>query len=344
MKFLMKYRWQMLIAFLLSGTWYALSLGGCSFISQTHKPGHAPDVRTKSDRSNERPAANGPRRIRGAVPDQLAKVRSSLARRYLFFMLPGGRLNGESYDGSIVNSAFKQAWGVTARIDLSEEQQDRLAEFLLQEDWLKLTTMDPDQVKKWAKDHLSKEQTDALLAFIEEARQGEQNLSELRMEMKKQEYGVGTPGEAFAAEMKQSKRIAELLAMNTDNLSEQEVAKMRDELKQLMRPANPGKDNANANPAAGARTDEQATQFFHLLADRIPMTEEQQMAVYHALKNGATTPTNPYDYQSRSLDRIEADVRASMEWMGKVLTKEQYETYLRHYLAEIEMIRFQVSR
>jgi hypothetical protein len=32
------------------------------------------------------------------------------------------------------------------------------------------------------------------------------------------------------------------------------------------------------------------------------------------------------------------------DWLGKVLTKEQYETYLRHYLAEIEMIRFQVSQ
>ena len=55
-------------------------------------------------------------------------------------------------------------------------------------------------------------------------------------------------------------------------------------------------------------------------------------------------PVNPYDYQSRSEEKIEADVKSATAWMGELLTKEQYETYLRHFLAEIEMIRFQVSR
>lgn len=55
----------------------------------------------------------------------------------------------------------------------------------------------------------------------------------------------------------------------------------------------------------------------------------------------ATPPTNPYDHQSRPAHKLEADVRSSTEWMGKMLTEAQYESYLGHYLAENEMIRFQ---
>jgi len=37
---------------------------------------------------------------------------------------------------------------VAASIDLSEEQQDRLAEFLLQEDWMNWNSIDPERVEK----------------------------------------------------------------------------------------------------------------------------------------------------------------------------------------------------
>ncbi len=343
MKILPKYRWPILIVLLIAGIWYALSPQNAPSGAQTVESIQTPDARSKTDRTRETPAPNSPPQRPDATTDRLAGVQSPIAKRYLRFMLAGGHLDGESHDQSIVNNAFKQAWGVVARIELTEAQQDRLAEFLLEEDWSKWSTMNRTRVEKWAKEHLSREQTDALLAFIEESKQGDQNLSDLRMELKKKEYGVRTEPEAFTAEMRDSARIAELLAKDTNNLSEAEVAKMRAELGGLMNPANAGKGDADAGKVAESRKDEHAAQFFHLLADRIPMTEEQQLAIYGALRSGASSPTNPYDYQTRPADQIEAEVKSTTDWMGKVLTKEQYETYLRHYLAEIEMIRFQVS-
>ena len=344
MQSLKKYRWLFLIVLLLAALWHALPRRVAPPATRLDMATEASLSRPKMDRSNMEPVASEPGRIRSAAKDPLANVRSPLARRYLRFMLPGGRLDGESHDQSIVNNAFKQAWGVTARIELSEAQQDQLAGFLLQEDWSKWSTMNPKRVEKWAEEHLSGEQTEALMAFIRESRQGERNLSDMRMELKKQEYGVGTAEEAFDAEMRESARIAEMLARNGENLPEEEAAKMREELKRLMKTANGGEGDAGGGKVAESRKDEQAGQFFHLLADRIPMTEEQQLALYQALRAGSVPPVNPYDYQSRSEERIEADVKSATAWMGELLTKEQYETYLRHFLAEIEMIRFQVSR
>jgi hypothetical protein len=37
----------------------------------------------------------------------------------------------------------------------------------------------------------------------------------------------------------------------------------------------------------------------------------------------------------------EAPVRGDTAWTGDMLAKNLYETYVRHFLAEIEMIRFQ---
>lgn len=337
MEILTKYRWLILLALLIAGAWYALSQQNALSGSQAGDKHQAPDARSNTNRTNEEPTANAPRRKPNAATDPLAGVRSPIAKRYLHFMLPGGRSDGEAHDQSIVNNAFKQAWGVVARMELTEAQQDRLAEFLLEKDWSKWSTMDPKRVELWSKDHLSKEQTDALLAFIEESKQGDRNLSDLRMELNEKEHGVGTAEEAFTAEMRDSARIAELLAKDTDKLSAAEVAKMRAELEGIMKKSNAGKVDA------ASRGDEQAAQFFHLLADRIPMTEEQQLAIYSALRNGTEPPINPYDYQSRPADQIEAKVRSTTDWMSKVLTQEHCETYIRHYLAEIEMIQFQIS-
>lgn len=344
MKILTNYRWPILIILLIAGAWYAISQQNATSSSQAGDKHQATDAPTKTNRTPEEPGATATRRSRNAAKDPLANVRSPLAKRYLRFMLPAGRLDGESYDQSIVNNAFKQAWCVTARIDLTEEQQDRLAEFLLQEDFLMLITMDRARVEKWAKEQLSKEQADALLAFIDESEQGQRDLSELRMNLKKREYGVGTPEEAFKAEMRDSARIAELLAKDTDNLSEEEVEKMRAELKAMMTKPTALNDDANAAKFEETYKGENAAQFFNLLADRIPMSEEQQMAIYDALQRGSTPPANAYEYQLRPAEQVEADVRSSTNWMREKLTHEQYETYLRHYLAEIEMVRFQISQ
>lgn len=338
MKILTKYRWLILLVLLIGGAWYALSQQNAVSGSQASDKHQAPDARSNTSRTNERPTANAPRRKPDTATDRLASVQSPIAKRYLRFMLPGARSDGEAHDQSVVNNAFKQAWGVVARMDLTEAQQDRLAEFLLEKDWSKWSTMDTKRFEQWAKDHLSNEQTDALLAFIEDSKQGDRNLSDLRMELNKKEHGVGTAEEAFTAEMRDSARIAELLAKEPDNLSEAEVAKMRAEREGIMKKSNAGKDDAES------RGDERAAQFFHLLADRIPMTEDQELAMYGALRNGAVPPINPYDYQSRPADQIEAKLRSTTDWMSKILTQEQYETYLQHYLAEIEMIQFQISQ
>jgi hypothetical protein len=344
MKLSTNYRWLILIALLIIGAWFGISRQNAASRSEEDKRNQANGTLPPTSRTPGEPSTRSTARPRDAAKDPLAGVRSPLAKRYLRFMLPGARLDGESYDQSIVNNAFKEAWGVTARIDLTDEQQDRLAEFLLQEDWSKLITMDRAQVEKWAKEHLSDQQRAALLAFIEESKQGQRDLSELRMNLKQKEYGVGTPQEAFTAEMRDSARIAELLARNTDNLSDEEVEKMKAELKGLMKKNNAGQADADDDNLAKPYKDEHATQFFHLLADRIHLTEEQQLDIYDALRKGATPPTNPYDYQSRPEDQLEAHVRSNTAWMGKVLTPAQYENYLRHHLAEIEMIRFQTSR
>ncbi len=344
MKILTNYRWLILIILLIVGTWYAMSQQKARSSSQTRDKHQAYDAMTKTSRTVEDPTTSATRRHREAAKDRLANVRSPLAKRYLRFMLPGGRLDEESYDQSIVNNAFQQAWCVTARIDLTEEQQDRLAEFLLQEDFSMWITMDRARVEEWAKEHLSDEQRAALLAFIEESEQGQRDLSELRINLKKKEYGVGSPEEAFTAEMRDSARIAELLAKDTDNLSEEEVEKMRVELKAMMTRPTALNDDANAVKIEETYKGENAEQFFHLLADRIPMTNEQHLAIYDALQKGSTPPTNAYDYQLRPADQVEAEVRSSTNWMREKLTHEQYETYLRHYLAEIEIVRFQISQ
>jgi hypothetical protein len=271
-------------------------------------------------------------------------VQSPLAWRYLCFLLPGSRLDGDSYAESIVNNAFNQAWGITARLDLSEEQQDRLAEFLLQKEWRSWTEMDPALIQEWALAHLSKEQQAALQAYIEESKEGQLALMQMRQNDKMKEYGVRNPEEAFAAEMAEAQKIAELLAADTEGHDAQKLDQKRSELKGLLSTRGRGEADEARSGISASMKDEQDARLYNLLADRIPLTEEQHAAVSDALRQGAKAPVNPYDYQSAPPERIEPDVRAATGWMKTTLTEQQYETYVRHFLAQIEMIRFQNGR
>lgn len=146
--------------------------------------------------------------------------------------------------------------------------------------------------------------------------------------------------EAFAAEMSELQELAEKLADDTDGVETEELERKRKELNELMRERVRGEGNKSAESIK----DEQSARFYNLLADRIPLTEEQQFAVYDALHQGASAPINAYDYQSRPPERVENNVRAATDWMKTILTEHQYETYVRHFLAQIEMIRFQNGR
>lgn len=283
------------------------------------------------------------RRERESRKDPLAGVKSPLARRYLKFLLPGSRLHGESHAGSIVSSAFEEAWMLTSRTDLTDEQQDSLAEFLMREDWQGWTEMPPEIVDEWARGNLSDQQRGVLLAFIEESKKGQRILHEIRIEDKKREYGVETAREAFDAEMEETARFAELMSADTDNLSPEEVEKMRQELQGMIKEGLEGRNEDEKKSLALARREERSRRLSNHFADLIPMTEDQQIAVYDALVAGSHPPTNTQDYRSGTLRQAEAKLRSTTEWMNEILTDEQYKTYLRHFLAEIEMSRFRTQ-
>jgi len=343
MKYQIKWHWLFLIALLSLGFWYSRSQRGGSSVPETARS-YSRHVEASETRKSSTKEVREPRSDRPAAAAPLKGVQSPLARRYLSFLLPGSWLDGESYADSIVNNAFSQAWGVTARLDLSEEQQDRLAEFLLREDWRGWAEMDPERIREWAREHLSEEQQTALQAFIKESKQGQLALMRMREEGKMKEHGVQSPEEAFAAEMDELQKISELLAGDTEGLDAKELEKKRSELKELMRKRVRGEGDETQNRIAESMKDEQDARFYNLLADRIPLTEEQRTAVYNALHQGARAPINPYDYQSRPPERVENDVRAATDWMNTILTEHQYETYVRQFLAQIEMIRFQKGR
>lgn len=179
-----------------------------------------------------------------------------------------------------------------------------------------LLMIDRARVENWAQEHLSETQRTELLALIEESSQGQMEVADMWTELRTKKRRAVTGDEAFNAETPVQK-IAEspLAFLGAGDYSFEE--------------SSPG---------------EHAPRFFHELADRIPMTEQQQLAIYDALQKGATPPIDAYEYQTRPADQIEAEVRSNTDWMSKVLTTEQYETYLRHYLAQIEIIRFQISQ
>ena len=332
MKLLTKWNWLILIVLLSLGIWYFGSQRGGPSVPKTAQSELRHSDANETRGSYRKVKVREPRPERPSAADPLRSVRSPLARRYLRFLLPGGRLDGESYASSIVNNAFSQAWGITARLDLSDKQQDRLAEFLMQEDWLGWVDMDPELIEKWAQEHLSDEQQAALQAFIEESKDGRLALIELRQE------------EPSPAEMAESQKIAELLATDTEGIDPGELEKKRAELKALLKASVRGEGGEKQDGIAASMKKEQDARFYNVIADRIPLTEAQHFAVHAALHEGAEAPINAYAYQSLPPERVEPDVRAATAWMSAILTENQYETYVRHFLAEIEMIRFQNAR
>jgi hypothetical protein len=285
------------------------------------KTGDAREVRRKAE---ERPA--GGSRARPAAADPaLNDVRSPLARRYLSFLVAkGGRLAEESHGGSIVNGAFAQAWMLTSRMELTAEQQDRLAGFLLEEDWLRWDSMPAAKADDWAGENLNAGQREILRDFLAEQKEGAAIMEEFKREIRLLEHGDRPEQEVFAAEMAALKNLFSPEGDAAD-----------------ARPAAPPTDAPAPEDHAGYVRAEQALRFYNLLADRIPLTVEQHQSVYAALRSGAEAPINPYPYQTLDPERAEAAVSADTAWLGALLTKAQYENYLRHFLAEIEMIRFQ---
>jgi hypothetical protein len=278
----------------------------------------------------ERPSKTSLRNTAAPVVDAaLIGVHSPIARRYLACMVArDGRLAKESYSGSIVNAAFTQAWILTSRMNLTEAQQDRLAEFLLREDWLRWDSMDPRSIEDWARQNLSADQQATLKEFLAEQKEGAAIMAELRQSIQRLEHGDRSESEIFAAEMAALKAV-----FPTDDASQHPGP-----------PAAAEMDAATRKQFAESVQTEQAFRYYNLLADRIPLTPEQHQAVYASLREGQQAPINPYAYQTLASDRAEAAVRRDTEWLGAILTNVQYETYVAHFLAEIEMIRFQTSR
>ena len=258
----------------------------------------------------------------------LAGVGSPIARRYLAYRVAkGGRLARESHGASIVSSAFAQAWILTSRTDLTAEQQDRLAEFLLAEDWVRWDSMDPKKIDEWARQNLSEEQQAILKRFLAEQKEGAALMEELKRSIRRLEHGDKSDAEILASEMATMKAF-----FSKDGASESKPPVLTE------------RDDAKQKEHAAYVQTEQAFRFYNLLADRIPLTPEQHEAVYAALREGKQAPVNPYAYQKLPPDRAETAVRADTAWLSVLLDGAQYETYVGHYLAEIEMIHFENSR
>jgi hypothetical protein len=287
-------------------------------------------------RANGQPQAPGEVRTKvaqrhpAASPDDpaLKGVSWPIARRYLAYQVAkNGRLAKESHTGSIVHSAFVQAWVLTSRMNLTEAQQDQLAEFLLSEDWLRWDTMDSGKIRDWAEQILTAEQQAVLKDFLAEQKQGAAEMEKLKRTIRRIEHGKKSEAEILGAEMATLKAF-----FSEDAASGSKPPVMTDM-----------DEESREKHAAYVKT-EQAFRFYNVLADRTPMTPEQHEAVYAALRQGSRAPVNPYDYQSLPPDRAETKVRADTAWLGELITGPQYETYVSHFLAEIEIIRFQNSR
>jgi hypothetical protein len=256
--------------------------------------------------------------------DGLKSVQSPLARRYLRFLLPaGGRLAKESSGISIVHAAFGQAWGVSARLNLSPAQQDSLAQLLLREDWLSWEKMDPKDVRTWAETNLSPDQQAGLEAYLRERKQGNAMLDGLKQAEYELEHGDLSGEAALAAEAAVLMRLLASTGTVPGTTGFAGVGMTADK---------------RQKHAALARIDA-AARPYKLLADRIPLTEKQRVAVFDALRSGAKPPNNPYDYLSAGPDRVARKVRDDTRWLEGILTDGQYATYVAHFLAEIEVIK-----
>jgi hypothetical protein len=251
------------------------------------------EERDKRSKRPERKAAEGNPALDG--------IRSPMARRFLSILMAGnGRFVNDAQGPGLVNNAFGEAWMLTSRMDLTEEQQDRLAEFLLEEDWFSWVAwlkIDPERIDGWARHNLSEEQQAILKDLLAERKDGIAAMNELWAAMEQ------THGDLTAEETRQL------------------PAEVHEELD-------------------GFLIQQQAYRDFNLLADRIPMTTEQQMTVLEALGSGKKAPVIAQDYQMLDPDRAEAAVRADTAWLGNLITDTQHETYIRHFLAQIEMKSF----
>jgi hypothetical protein len=221
-----------------------------------------------------------------------------MARRYLsLFMAEDGRLVNDPQGPGLLNNAFEEAWLLTSRMDLTQEQQDRLAEFLLEVDWFSWVSwlaIDPERIDGWARQNLSAEQQAALKDLLAERKDG-----------------IAAMNELWAA-----------VEQKHGDLSDEKIKKMpaevQKELDEFLRV-------------------QQAYRSFSLLADRMPMSAQQQQTVLDALRSGNKAPVVFQNYQMLDPDRAEAAVRADTAWLGDLITEAQYETYIRHFLAQVEM-------
>jgi hypothetical protein len=219
-------------------------------------------------------------------------------------MAEDGRFVNEPQGPGLVNNAFEEAWMLTSRMDLTEEQQDRLAEFLLEVDWFSWVSwlaLDPERIDGWAKHNLSVERQATLKDLLAERKDGIAAMNELWATMEQKHGDLGDEG------------------------TKQRPAEVQKELDEFLQV-------------------QQAYRDFNLLADRIPMTAQQQETVHEALRSGKKAPVIFHDYQMLDADRAEAAVRADTAWLGNLVTETQYETYIRHFLAQVEMSRFHLKR
>lgn len=115
MNHLMKWHWLLLFVLLSLGFWSVVGRHGGHSAPESVRSGSARGEAGEGRGSATKVRVREAQVERPSAGDPLRDVRSPLARRYLRFLLPGGRFEGESYTESIVNNAFKQVWGVTAR-------------------------------------------------------------------------------------------------------------------------------------------------------------------------------------------------------------------------------------
>ena len=303
-------KWQavILLSLLGVGAWHLLKHGdepatgerraAGTEVRDTSKPGSVPE--------NGGARSIGPEQKPGRENPDLGDVKSPIARRYLAYLLAqDGRFVKDRNGLWLVNNAFEQAWMLTSRMDLGEEQQDRLAEFLLEVDsfsWMLWEKIDPERTNAWVKNNLSAEQQATFWDLLAEQKDG------------------------FAG------MTAYLVA------SEKICGNPNDEKAKQLSP--------EAQKELGKSVVNQALvyQDYNILADRIPMTAEQQEKVLDALRAGAKPPVAAEDYEMLDPERAEAAVRADTRWLGDMIPEARYEAYLRHLLAQIEMRRFHQNR
>lgn len=303
-------KWQVMFLAALIGlaVWNMLRRGDEAAWDRTQeagaKPGETsktPSVSEDPDMGNKRPEGNAAK-----VNPALDGVRSPLAQRYLsHLMAKDGRFVNDRNGLWLVNNAFEQGWMLTSRMDLTEEQQDRLAEFLLEVDsfsWMLWEKIDPERTNGWVKNNLTEEQQATFEVLLAEQKDGFAGMTEFMGAVQKK---YGDPNDA-----------------KTKQLSPKEQKEL-------------GKSVVNRALVY---------QDYNLLADRIPLTVDQQEQVLAALLSGKKPPVNAQDYEMLEPERAEVEVRADTAWLVDPIPEDRYETYLRHFLAQVEMRRFHQKR